>query len=69
MQRPGTKARTARAVFAAALAALTLAGLVLAGLASSPASGAQLPNSGLTEGYRWDATRAWRRGACPGGTR
>ena len=38
MQRPRTKARTARAVVAAALAALTLAGLVLAGLAASPAS-------------------------------
>ena len=40
MQRPRTKARTARAVVAAALAALTLASLVLAGLAASPADAA-----------------------------
>jgi hypothetical protein len=52
MQRPGTKARTARAVFAAALAALTLAaltlvGLVLAGLAASPARAATVPKATL----------------------
>jgi hypothetical protein len=45
MQRPRTKARTARAVFAAALAALTLAGLVLAGLAASPAGAATVPKT------------------------
>jgi hypothetical protein len=45
MQRPGTKARTARAVFAAALAALTLVSLVLAGLAASPARAATAPKT------------------------
>ena len=45
MQRPRTKARTARAVFAAALAALTLAGLVLAGLTASSAGAATVPKT------------------------
>ena len=48
MQRPRTKTRTARAVFAAALAALTLASLVLAGLAASPASAATAPKTPQT---------------------
>jgi hypothetical protein len=48
MQRPRTKARTARAVFAAALAALTLASLVLAGLAASPARAATVPKTPQT---------------------
>ena len=43
MQRPTTKARTLRAVFAAALAALTLAGAVLAGIAASSAGAATVP--------------------------
>ena len=45
MQRPTTKARTLRAVFAAALAALTLAGVVLAGLAASSAGAATVPKT------------------------
>jgi hypothetical protein len=45
MQRPTTKARTLRAVFAAGVAAAGLAGLVLAGLAAGPARAATLPRA------------------------
>jgi hypothetical protein len=48
MQRPTTKARRLRAVFAAALAALTLAGVVLAGLAASSAGAATVPKTPTT---------------------
>ena len=48
MQRPTTKARTLRAVFAAALAALTLASAVLAGLTASSAGAATVPKAPTT---------------------
>jgi hypothetical protein len=45
MQRPTTRARILRAVFAAALAATGLAALVLAGLKASPAGAATVPKA------------------------
>ena len=53
MQRPTTKARTLRAVFAAALAALTLASVVLAGLAASSAGAATVPKTPTTTLGTW----------------